>query len=133
MTAPLLLLNVQSPVPPYEQIRVQLRMLITSGHLAAGATLPSVRQLASDLAVAPNTVVRAYKELEREGWVIPAARKGVMVADRPPIMTPQERRRCLEEAVAEFLALTRHLEASLQEVTAELERQWSRAIGGGLN
>lgn len=58
-----------SPVPPYEQIRAQLADLISVGRLGQGARLPSVRQLASDLGLANNTVVRAYRELETAGLV----------------------------------------------------------------
>lgn len=56
--------------PPREQIRDQLRGLISSGILAANERLPSVRQLASDLGVAPGTVAKVYKSLEAEGLVI---------------------------------------------------------------
>jgi DNA-binding transcriptional regulator YhcF (GntR family) len=89
--------------------------------------LPSVRQLASDLAVAPNTIVRAYKELERDNWVVTSARRGVMVAERPPTMSQQERRSRLEEAVAGLLVIVRQLEIGPRELYAELERQLSAA------
>jgi GntR family transcriptional regulator len=127
MSGPLVLLNAQSAVPPYEQIRVQLRLLIASGQLAARTLLPSVRQLASDLDVAPNTVVRAYRELERDGWVVTSARRGVLVAELPPPMSEQERRQRLEEAVTELLIVTRQLKLSPQEVYAEVERQLGTA------
>ncbi len=61
--------NHASPVPPYEQLRAQLADLIAVGRLGQGARLPSVRQLASDLGLANNTVVRAYRELEAAGLV----------------------------------------------------------------
>lgn len=87
MSTLLLLLNQASPIPPYEQIGSQIRILIASGQLSPGTLLPSVRQLARDLGVAPNTVVRAYSELEQAGWVVTAKRKGVMVAPQPPLLT----------------------------------------------
>lgn len=61
--------NHASPVPPYEQLRAQPADLIAVGRLGQGARLPSVRQLASDLGLADNTVVRAYRELEAAGLV----------------------------------------------------------------
>ncbi|MFZ4282497.1 GntR family transcriptional regulator [Streptomyces rhizosphaericola] len=61
--------NHASPVPPYEQLRAQPADLIAVGRLGQGARLPSVRQLASDLGLANNTVVRAYRELEAAGLV----------------------------------------------------------------
>ena len=102
MTGLLLLLNQASPIPPYEQIGLQIRTMIASSQLAPGTPLPSVRQLARDLGVAPNTVVRAYNELERNGWVVTTKRKGVMVAPRPPILTPEERQHRLEQAISEL-------------------------------
>ncbi|MCU1508990.1 MAG: GntR family transcriptional regulator [Glaciihabitans sp.] len=57
------------PTPPYEQIRRQLADEIGSGNLVAGDRLPSVRQLAGDLSLAPGTVARAYAELESAGLV----------------------------------------------------------------
>ncbi|MFL1381549.1 GntR family transcriptional regulator, partial [Nocardiopsis protaetiae] len=59
--------NEQSPVPPYEQIRGRIVELVLSGELPPGTRLPSIRQLAGDLAVAPNTVARAFRELEAVG------------------------------------------------------------------
>lgn len=56
--------DTTSQVPPYEQIRAQLAALIVTGRLAEGDRLPTVRQLATDLGLAPGTVARAYRELE---------------------------------------------------------------------
>ena len=58
-----------NPTPPYEQIRSQLASLINAGSLAFGERLPSVRQLAADLRLAPGTVARAYTELESQGLI----------------------------------------------------------------
>lgn len=62
MTGPTVRVNTASPVPPYEQIRAQLATLIFSGRLPEGERLPTIRQLASDLALAAGTVARAYRE-----------------------------------------------------------------------
>jgi DNA-binding transcriptional regulator YhcF (GntR family) len=62
--APVLTINLDSPVPPYEQLREQIAGLIGAGELKPGARLPPVRQLAADLGIAGGTVARAYRELD---------------------------------------------------------------------
>lgn len=66
--------------PPSDQIREQLRGLVSTGILTAGERLPSVRQLASDLRVAPGTVAKAYKSLEEEGLLITRVGAGTRVS-----------------------------------------------------
>jgi len=68
--------------PVYEQVAAQLRRLVATGALAPGTTLPSVRQLAGDLGVSLNTIARAYRLLEAEGFLVIRDRAGVTVA--PP-------------------------------------------------
>lgn len=74
-------IDTETATPPFEQIRTQLRQQIVSGQLIAGTRLPTVRRLASDLGLAPNTVARAYKELEISGFVVTRGRAGTLVAD----------------------------------------------------
>lgn len=116
-------LNTSSFIPPYEQIRLQIQMLIVASQLTSGMALPSVRQLARDLGVAPNTIARAYSELERDGWVVTSVRKGVSVASSPPTITKEERKQRLELAVAQLLVTTRQLAIGDEELYAEIERQ----------
>ncbi len=73
-------LDPDSTVPPFEQIRLRILDLASSGSLAVGTKLPSVRALATDLGVAANTVARAYRELEQAGVVITAGRSGTAIA-----------------------------------------------------
>ncbi len=122
MSTPILILDPASPVPPYEQIGSQIRLQIATGHLLPGAVLPSVRQLAHDLGVAPNTVVRAYSELEREGWVVTSARRGVIVAPRSPILAAKTRTYELERAVAQLLVTAHQLGVTPAELHAEIDR-----------
>lgn len=77
-------LDMRSPVPPFEQLRARLTELVASGRLTPGTRLPSVRALAADLGIAPNTVVRTYRELEAAGVVRTARGRGTVVADVPP-------------------------------------------------
>jgi GntR family transcriptional regulator len=72
--------NTHSPVPIYEQIVDGVQRLVRRGDLTPGAGLPSVRQLANDLEINPNTVARAYRALERNGVLETAGRRGTRVA-----------------------------------------------------
>ena len=74
-------LNYRDSRPIYEQIRDGLRKLIVTGALSADEKLPSVRALAAQLAINPNTIQRAYTELERQGYIYSIKGKGSFVAD----------------------------------------------------
>ncbi|OLZ65123.1 GntR family transcriptional regulator [Streptomyces sp. IMTB 2501] len=76
--------DTTSPVPPYEQIRTQLAALISSGRLAEGERLPTVRQLAADLGLAAGTVARAYRALEAASLIRTRRGAGTRVAPPPP-------------------------------------------------
>jgi DNA-binding transcriptional regulator YhcF (GntR family) len=71
--------DVTSPVPPFEQVRAQLAAQIVDQVLVPGTRLPTVRQLASDLGLAVNTVARSYRELEAAGLVETRGRGGTVV------------------------------------------------------
>jgi len=93
-------IDLRSPVPPFEQIRARIADLVAAGELPAGTRLPSVRALAGDLGIAPNTVVRAYRELEADGVVRTARGKGTVVADAPPAPDDAAVGAAVERAVA---------------------------------
>ena len=76
----MLTITTKSPVPPFEQLRLQLLEQIRSGELAAGTRLPTVRRLAEDLGIAPNTVARTYRELESDGFIETRGRNGTVVS-----------------------------------------------------
>jgi DNA-binding transcriptional regulator YhcF (GntR family) len=73
-------IDTSAAMPPYEQIRVQVRDAVAGGALAAGAKLPTVRALADELGLAVNTVARAYRELETDGIIETRGRAGSFVA-----------------------------------------------------
>ncbi len=75
-------INFRDPRPIYEQIKDGLRRLILSGALPADSKIPSVREMASDLAINPSTIQRAYRELEAEGYICSVPGKGSFVAER---------------------------------------------------
>ncbi len=74
-------LNYRDSKPIYEQIKEGLRRLVVTKALSAGEKLPSVRELASQLAINPNTIQRAYRELENEGYIYTLVGKGTFVAE----------------------------------------------------
>ncbi len=77
---PLVTVETDSPVAPYEQVREQIRRQVSSGELAPGTKLPPVRRLAEDLGLAANTVARAYRELEALGVIETRGRAGSLVS-----------------------------------------------------
>ena len=74
-------LDYRDARPIYEQVRDGLRSLMVTGVLAAGEKLPSVRSLATELAINPNTIQRAYMQLEQEGLIYPVKGTGNFIAD----------------------------------------------------
>jgi DNA-binding transcriptional regulator YhcF (GntR family) len=122
----ILRLDPRSHIPPYEQLRAQLAVMVTVGHLDPGARLPTVRELAKGAELAPGTVARAYRELEHDGVVEGRGRRGTFVVDEPPESEPvQERRRRMEEAATTFAFAARQLgvapDAAIEAVRSAFE------------
>lgn len=76
----MLSLNYRDPRPIYEQLKEKLRRMILAGVIATDEKLPSVRELAAELSVNPNTIQRAYRDLESEGFVYTVSNKGSFAA-----------------------------------------------------
>lgn len=116
----------RSAVPPYEQVRDQVARMIGAGTLAPGARLPTIKQLAADLRLAPNTVARAYRELEHDGFVRSHRRRGTFVRDDVPPVAVEERDARLEKAVEQFALQLRQLgsdpDDAIEKVRAILSR-----------
>ncbi|WP_406270439.1 GntR family transcriptional regulator [Streptomyces sp. NBC_00191] len=109
--------NHASPAPPYEQLRAQLADLISVGRLRQGERLPSVRQFASDLGLANNTVVRAYRELETAGLVKSRRGSGTQVV--APAATTDIKAKLAEHA-SSYAAAAKQLNATNEEVLAAI-------------
>jgi DNA-binding transcriptional regulator YhcF (GntR family) len=120
----LLVLDPQSPTPPYEQVRSQIAAAIESGRLRPAARLPTVRLLASELGIAVNTVARAYRELELAGLVETRGRHGTFVAG-PPSQTRQQ----AVQAAQAFLRRMRELGFDRAETMAIVSHESERASG----
>src|SRR5271168_5248303 len=97
-------LDPHSGVPVYRQLIDQIQGGIASGTLAAGTQLPTVRQVAVDLAINPNTVLRAYRELEIRGVLDTQQGTGTFISDRKIKQDEPERTRVLDQLVSEFVA-----------------------------
>jgi GntR family transcriptional regulator len=98
-------LDSKSGVPIYRQIQDQIRYGIASGRLRPGEQLPTVRALAVDLEVNPNTVIKAYGELERQGVLSTEQGSGTFVSSLPAVaLGPEDRQAKLRALCAEFLS-----------------------------
>lgn len=104
---------------PSEQIHDQLRGLITTGRLAADERLPSVRQLASDLGVAPGTVAKAYKQLEEESLVVSRTGAGTRVSRSAASVS-----RAVAEAARALVAAARRDGLSPEDTERVLRATW---------
>lgn len=115
-------LDPRSGVPIYVQVINQIKYLVASGQLEPGAQLPTIRQLAVNLTIDPNTVARAYMELDREGIISTQQGRGTFVSDREKQADLAELRRqrlrtIVRSAVSEALGLG----FSAQEIMAAME------------
>ena len=97
-------LDLHSGVPVYRQLIDQVRAGMAAGLLSSGDQLPTVRQLAVDLAINPNTVLRAYRELELGGFLETQQGTGTFITQKKPRRDDVERERQLNQLVGEFLA-----------------------------
>jgi len=109
-------ISTASRVPIYQQLAQQIREAIARGELQPQANLPSVRQLSRELVVNPNTVARAYTELEREGLLISRPGRGVYVAQPRNDLTRAARDRRLTEQLDRWLTEAVHLGYAADEV-----------------
>jgi GntR family transcriptional regulator len=114
-------LDLHSGVPVYRQLVDQVRAGLASGSLAAGDQLPTVRQLAVDLAINPNTVMRAYRELELGGLLETHQGTGTFISNRKPEKMTAERERQLGQMTKEFAARAGAAGFSLEEVIDRLQ------------
>ncbi len=114
-----------SPTPAFEQLRVAIRRLVATGALPVGARLPTVRQLAADLGLAPGTVVRAFRELETEGVIETRGRHGTRVRNIPAPPARFEREERIRDAAETYAAIAAELviaaDVALDHVRVALE------------
>jgi GntR family transcriptional regulator len=116
-------LNPSSGVPVYRQLIDQIQAGIATGSLAAGSQLPTVRQVAVDLAINPNTVMRAYRELEIRGVLDTQQGTGTFIASPPSAANDDERAGRLHQLVDEFVTRAGAGGFTLAEIQEELKER----------
>jgi GntR family transcriptional regulator len=114
------LIDYTSGIPIYRQIIEQVRYSVARGELVTGDRLPTVRQLAVDLSINPNTVARSYRELESEGVLDTQQGSGTFVGRRVPAIDPIERQRRLDQILTELLTRAAAYGLTLEELQAGL-------------
>lgn len=124
-------LNPVAERPIYGQIVDRLKFAVASGVLRPGELIPSVRELSKQLVVNPNTVARAYRDLQAEGLVEPVRGMGLQVtagaADRCKADRAETVRRRLREAIEE----ARRSDMDPTEIVAILREEWDRVVRPG--
>jgi GntR family transcriptional regulator len=113
-------IDPQSAEPLFEQVVFAVKSAVAKGAAAPGERLPSVRELARELAINPNTVVRAYEALERDGVLLRRQGAGCFVSDRGSDRAASERRRQLQDLMARATTEAFHLGFSADDVRKAL-------------
>jgi len=120
-------ISANDGVPIYLQIVNQVKYLVASGRLAPGEEMPPIRVLAERLLINPNTVARAYRELEQAGVVEKRRTAGTYVSDAGSPLARRERLRILTERIDALLAEARQLNVGVDEIV-QLVRQRDEAM-----
>lgn len=125
-------LNYRDAKPIYEQIKEGLRRLVITGVIATDEKLPSVRELASELSINPNTIQRAYRELEQEGYIYTISGKGSFAAMQQDVnrRRNEELLQKFDEIVKELLYLkdtADQLKERIDELSKKMEKGGDRA------
>ncbi len=115
-------IQTQGGVPIYLQVMQQIKYLVASGRLQTGDELPSIRALAEELIVNPNTIARAYRELELEGVVEKRRTAGTFVADSGSPLARKERLKVLKQRVDHLLVETYQMGFELNDVVKLLQQ-----------
>ena len=115
-------IDQKSGVPLYRQIIESVKFAIARGALSPGDKLPTVRQLAVDLEVNPNTVIRAYREMVIEGVLDPQQGSGTFVTNHRPEVDALERGRMLDQILTELMARGSAYGFTLDEMLAGLRQ-----------
>lgn len=122
--APRIRIDPTLPTPIWNQIEEQVRHQVASGALRPGDALPSVRDLAREQRINPNTVAKAYQRLVEEEILVSRRGEGTFVAQDPPTMSPAERARVLREGAVRLATLAVDLGATRAEAASALQSAW---------
>lgn len=116
-------ISPQDGVPIYRQIVNQVKHLVASKRLKAGDEMPSIRHLAQQLLINPNTVARAYRELEGAGVLLSRRGSGTRVSDNGSPLSRKERMKILSERAEALISEARQLGVELEEVVELVRRE----------
>src|SRR5437763_7137589 len=128
-----IVISTGSTMPIYKQIADQVRLGVANGKLEVEDQLPSVRGLAEELVLNPNTVARAYADLGREGLIESRSGRGVFVIRKRKVFTREEGRRRLEPLIDSIIGEAMAMDFTAQELQDAVEkklRQWIPAKVG---
>lgn len=108
-------------IPVYLQIINQVKQLVAVKRLIADQELPAIRVLAEQLLINPNTVARAYRELEMAGWVYKRRGAGTFISDKPSPLSDQERQRIIDEKINSLLAEAQQMDISVTQIIKRIK------------
>ena len=115
-------INPASPEPLFEQVVFAVKTAVAKGSAQAGEKLPSVRELARELAINPNTVVRAYEVLERDSVIVRRQGAGCFLTGRGSELAGAERKRQLQELLRRAATEAFHLGFAAEDIEAALQK-----------
>jgi GntR family transcriptional regulator len=121
-------INLSDPAPIWRQIEEGIRRLIALGGLSPGAAVPSVRDLARDLRVNPNTVSRAYQRLTETGILTVRRGEGTYVADQPSQPRKAEKDEALREGATRYASTALAVGAGLDDAVEQLQSAFERTV-----
>jgi GntR family transcriptional regulator len=124
------LMDMRSGVPLYRQIIDQVHAARAAGAVCPGDQLPTVRQLAVELSINPNTVVRAYRELELTGALTTHQGTGTFITDTPVEVNKADRERRLDQFVADLVARAGREGFSIKEIRSRLKELYQEKENG---
>jgi GntR family transcriptional regulator len=122
----LLRIDPAAAAPLFEQLAQRVKEAVAAGQLVPGDRLPSVRELARELAINPNTVARAYERLESEDVIVRRQGAGCFVTERRSQLSARERGRRLTAAMRRLVTDAYHMGASNDEIAASLAAELQR-------
>jgi GntR family transcriptional regulator len=108
--------DTSSFIPIYEQIKMELKKEIFRGDLKPNDPLPSIRDLATELLVNPNTVARAYRDLEKDGFIFTRKGKGCYISDDSSKLMMEERNSILTQSIDEAIQEAKKFGLDLEEI-----------------
>jgi GntR family transcriptional regulator len=121
-------INPSDPAPIWRQIEEGVRRLIALGALQPGAAVPSMRDLARDLRVNPNTVARAYTRLMESGVLTVKRGEGTYVADQPAQRKKSERHEVLRDGATRYASAAIAIGAGFEDAVDELHSAFDRVV-----